>query len=93
MSMRAHSGEPDYRTNYRWGALVLAILFLVLLFRFFLLQIMRGGDYRKDQVRSAQRSERLAARRGKVLDRKGNVLADNVETYDLVMYPGRCERA
>ena len=89
MSMRAHSGEPDYRTNYRWGALVLAILFLVLLFRFFLLQIMRGGDYRKDQVRSAQRSERLAARRGKVLDRKGNVLADNVETYDLVMYPGR----
>jgi penicillin-binding protein 2 len=64
-------------------------LFLTLLFRFFILQIMRGGDYRKDQVRSSQRTERLAARRGKVLDRNGNVLAENVETYDLMLYPAR----
>ena len=92
MSMRQHHSDPDYRTNYRWGALVLAVLFLVLLFRFFLLQIMRGGDYRKDQVRSSQRSERLAARRGKVLDRNGSVLAENVETFDLVLYPGRVKK-
>ena len=68
---------------------VITIFFLGVFYRFFQLQIVRGDEYRHEQVVSLQREERIPARRGLILDRYGQVLARNVQTHDLVMRPLR----
>ncbi len=89
MATRTPAGLVEYRTHYRWAVVAITGLFLALLSRFFLLQIVRGGEYRQDQLSSQQRSERIPAQRGLILDRNGVVLATDVETHDLVMRPLR----
>ncbi|MFT7624213.1 MAG: penicillin-binding protein 2 [Myxococcota bacterium] len=89
MSRRTPAGLIEYRTNYRWTVVVVTVFFLMLFFRFFWLQIVRGDEYREDQVASARRSERIPARRGLIVDRNGVILARDVESHDLIMRPGR----
>ena len=89
MAIRSPFGSIEYRTHYRWAVVLVTVLFLVLLLRFFVLQIVRGGELRQVQQRGASGSERLMARRGLLLDRNGVILARNVETHDLIMFPGR----
>lgn len=87
MSTRSPYGLNEYRINYRWTVVAATLLFLVLFYRFFLLQIVRGGEYRQTQVSSSSSTERLPARRGTIMDRNGVILAHNVPTHDLVMRP------
>ena len=92
MSRRSPASLIEYRTHYRWAVVAITALFLVLFYRFFLLQIVRGDEYRAEQVdekKKRSRHERVPARRGRILDRNGVVLAQNVEGHDLVMYPSR----
>jgi penicillin-binding protein 2 len=90
---RSQHGMPDYRASYRWTMVIITVAFLILLMRFFVLQIARTQEYQQDQQRTKARTERLPARRGLVVDRNGVVLAQNVETHDLVMVPYRVKDA
>jgi len=89
MATRSPFGLIEYRTHYRWAVILVTIFFLTLFFRFVLLQVVRGGEYQKEITTSRQRSERIPAERGLIVDRDGEVLARNVETHDLVMHPHR----
>ncbi len=93
MTQRAPVGLVEYRNHTRWAVVLLTLAFLALLGRFFLLQIMRGGEYRKEHSSIRQRTERIPAPRGTIVDRNGVLLAHNVETHDLVMAPLQVQHA
>jgi len=89
MAVRSPAGLVEYRAQYRWAVIVFTVFFLILLGRFLFLQIVHGDEYRRKQDESRLRTTRVEARRGRILDRNGKVLAFNVETHDLVMMPSQ----
>jgi penicillin-binding protein 2 len=91
MPVRSPAGLVEYRAQYRWAAIVITVFFLVLFARFFLLQIVHGDEFRKHQEDIRHRITRVEARRGRILDRNGKVLAFNVESHDLVMFPSKAK--
>lgn len=69
--------------------IIVVILFISIIFRVFKIQVF---DYKKlkslaDDLWS--RDLEVAADRGKILDRNGEVLADNVTTTSLVLVPNQ----
>lgn len=57
----------------------------VFLFRLFQLQVFHGEEYRQLSQGNFQRRTRLAAPRGRILDRHGRVLADNEPNFQLAL--------
>jgi penicillin-binding protein 2 len=68
---------------------VLILLFLtffgILLGRVFLLQIIKGEDYAESFTMKIKREINIASTRGKIYDRNGEVLADNVLSYSVTI--------
>lgn len=66
---------------------VLAILFVVagiaLAYRCFNLQIVNGEEYLNDFILQIEKTRDLSATRGRILDRNGNVLAENELAYSV----------
>lgn len=50
------------------------------------IQIHRGASYEQDQVRQSVRRVRLPGVRGRMFDSKGNCVADNKASYNIVIY-------
>ncbi len=74
------------------AALVLA-LFLLLAARLFFIQVVRHHEYRGKQMRQVDSKRSIPARRGRILDRKGRVLAFDVVAYDVSVFKSRVRRA
>lgn len=66
--------------------LVLAI-FLVLGFRFYVLQVARHEDYKARAENNRIRDIPILAPRGAILDRNGVVLVDNTPAFNVVVFP------
>lgn len=68
---------------------VLMMLFLaffgVLLGRVFLLQIIRGQEYAESFTLRIKKETTIASTRGKIYDRNGEILADNVLSYSVTI--------
>ncbi len=66
---------------------VLAVIFLflagVLIYRCFDLQIVNGQQYLDDFILKTEKTRTIASTRGRILDRNGVVLADNVLAYSV----------
>ena len=77
------------RASSRFAPTVLffTILFVVLEGRFFYLQILRGEDFRERARISVIARERIPPRRGRIRDRNGKILADNVASFHLTVTP------
>jgi|GEM_PF-29162 len=88
MSFAASNRQSEDRKS-RFGVLVLVItlLFVALMGRFFYLQILRGEQFRERAVKSFIAKERLPARRGLIKDIQGNVLAGNEPAYEVLVTP------
>ena len=67
-------------------------LMLILLRRFFSLQIFRYEKYKHKAEINRIRAVTVNAPRGLILDRKGNILEDNYPTYILTEIPGEIEQ-
>ncbi|MBT3617821.1 MAG: penicillin-binding protein 2 [Candidatus Marinimicrobia bacterium] len=67
------------------------LLMLLLLARFFNIQIMNYDIYRKQADGNRIRGVSLEAPRGLILDRNGSILVDNYPTYVLYCIPGELE--
>jgi len=93
MAVRSPAGLVEYRAQYRWAVIVFTLFFLLLFGRFLFLQIIHGDEYRRRQDESRLRTTRVEARRGRILDRNGKVLAFDVETHDLVLAPSQVKFA
>lgn len=65
--------------------LIFAVLIVVLWLRLFQLQVLQGHRYAQDVVDSRLMVERVAAKRGRILDRHGQPLVDNRAVYDLAV--------
>ncbi|MEC9072769.1 MAG: hypothetical protein VX938_10335, partial [Myxococcota bacterium] len=66
---------------------VFTVLLVALEMRFFYLQILHGEDYRERARISVIDKERIPPRRGRILDRDGRVLAENVAIHTLRLTP------
>jgi penicillin-binding protein 2 len=79
----------EYQTQARLARIVFGVLFLIILGRFFHLQIIQGHEFERlsqiDQIRPA----RIKARRGEVFDRAKRKLAGNMTNHRLFLIPGR----
>lgn len=65
--------------------LAVALLSAVFIVRLFWLQIVRGDAYTQRFEARTSRTISLTGKRGRILDRNGNVLADNKSSYDVTM--------
>lgn len=85
-------GLVEYRTHYLWAVIVATIFALILVGRFFQLQIVRGEEYEKRSRIDHVARERIPARRGLIYDRTGRVLAENVSEHSLSVVPHYLEK-
>ena len=84
-------GLVEYRTHYLWTVIGATIFSLILVFRFFQLQIVRGEEYEKRSRIDTVVRERVPARRGRIFDRTGRILAENVSEHAITVVPDYLE--
>jgi penicillin-binding protein 2 len=78
----------DLRPRAFFLAGILSFFVLLLLVRLWYLQLWKGEEYREFADKNRFKIERLAAPRGQILDRDGQILADNRPRFDVVMTRG-----
>lgn len=81
------SERTEYGVQYRWAVVLSAILSLVLIGRFFQLQVVKGGEYERLAQINYISDERVPARRGIIKDRQGRVVARNIDAHHLTITP------
>ncbi len=77
--------EPDYRKRPLVLALLSAAAALVLIGRLFSLQVLHGAEYTESFEESVTREVPIPAKRGRILDRDGNVLAETKTTQSVMI--------
>ena len=80
-------GLLEYQAQNRWFVMLILLLMGVVMGRFFQLQVLGGKKYEKLAEINQVRRIRLPPRRGVVMDRKGRVLAKNVDLYTVSIVP------
>ena len=66
---------------------LLLIFIIVILFRTFFLQISNFVEFDKASLNNRTYSVPVQPLRGKILDRNGEVISENIATFDLVTIP------
>lgn len=66
-------------------AIAFCVLFAILLQRVFVLQIVNGQQYLDEYKLKIQKTKEVQGTRGRILDRNGNILADNVLAYSVTI--------
>ncbi len=84
------ASQRDVKPRIFWMALVASVAFLVLLFRVYQLQILRGDEYKGRADENFVKELRVPADRGLVVDRNHRVLVDSRPSYDVVLIPYFC---
>jgi penicillin-binding protein 2 len=77
----------EYRAQNRWLVVLIILVNLLILFRFFQLQVLGGKKYEKLAEINQVRRTRIPSRRGEVLDRKGRVIAANIDLTRVAVVP------
>lgn len=70
--------------RYTGLIVIMAIFFSLIILRLFYLQVIKGEDYTDRANTKSIRQVPEAAPRGKILDKNGEVLATNIQSYNLV---------
>jgi penicillin-binding protein 2 len=84
--VRSHGEIPEFRRRYRYLVVVVITAVLILIGRFWQLQIVDGDHYRK-QAKHYLRQLALPPVRGLISDRRGQVLARNRPAFDVYLIP------
>lgn len=81
----------EYLTNHIFSSRIRVVLALmmtfsaILIIRLFILQIVRGADYQANYDLTVEKEETIAATRGNIYDRNGNLLAYNELAYAITI--------
>ena len=71
--------------------LLFGILFSILLYKTYSLQVSSFSDYEIASLKNRTREVLVQPTRGVIYDRKGNILVNNVPSYDLIIKPWKIE--
>ncbi len=80
-------GIEDYRSRYIWLIIGCLSVFLLILARLWFLQVVRGDEYYRASSENIIRDINLPAPRGRILDRRGEILAENRPSFDVFVVP------
>ena len=83
---------PEFRPRARLLATLSAVVFLVLVGRLFLLQIVQGERFTYLSENNRIRLKKIPGTRGMVLDRRGQLLVDSRPSFDLLFVPEDAEK-
>ncbi|ACY18404.1 penicillin-binding protein 2 [Haliangium ochraceum] len=78
---------PELRRRLRWVVLVVLVAIGGLTARLWQLQIVRGDQYYEQTVSNVVQERFLPSIRGKILDRRGEPLADNRPAFNIYVTP------
>jgi penicillin-binding protein 2 len=73
-------------------ATLASILFVVLAFRLWQLQVLASDDYQSSAQATQTRSVKVPAQRGVIYDRNGEVLANNQSGFNVTVVPNAISR-
>ncbi|TKD06311.1 penicillin-binding protein 2 [Polyangium fumosum] len=85
------SDVSEFRRRFRWIALTMVVLQLILIGRLFLLQIIEGDENKAIARENIVRRATLATTRGLIRDRNGKILARSRPSYNLYVVPERID--
>ncbi len=74
-------------------AMIVALVFVVLVFRLWHLQVLTGNEYANTAQETQTRSVKIPAQRGVIYDRDGEVLANNQPGLNVTIVPDSIGRA
>ncbi|TNF36070.1 MAG: penicillin-binding protein 2 [Gammaproteobacteria bacterium] len=80
-----------YRNRVILAALLIALLLLVIISRFFTLQVLQHDVYRTYSERNRVHVQPVPPKRGLIYDRHGRLLAENIPSYALTLTKERVE--
>ncbi len=84
MKKYLNTSDSDWYKQRLTGAIfILFTAFSVLVSRLFFLQVIEGQEFRRLSENNCIRLQNIDAPRGLILDRNGNVMADNRPSFDL----------
>ena len=79
----------EFRQKFKIVFALLLIIFSVLLIRLWYLQVIKGGELKQRSEINSVRFRKITPLRGLIMDRKGNLLVDNLPSFDVVYMPGK----
>lgn len=83
---RTDHGVTD-QSRWRWWFSSMVVVAIIVIARLFELQIVSGDEYRSSAESNRRRIQVIPAPRGSILDRHGNVLAENRPNFVLAIIP------
>jgi penicillin-binding protein 2 len=90
LSLYSGSDNGDsylFETNFKLAKLVILFFFCVLVSRLWYLQIIHGEEFRLFSNQNLLKSSDVFAPRGRVFDREGRVLVENLPAYKAIVTP------
>jgi len=79
----------EFRQKFKIVFALLMVIFFVLLIRLWYLQIIKGGELKQKSEINSVRFRKIKPLRGLIMDRKGQLLVDNLPSFDVVYMPGK----
>lgn len=76
---------PNFRSRPIFLALLSVLMALTLVGRLYYLQIIRGAEFTQSFEESVTRTVSIPAKRGRILDRNGNVIADTQASQNVTI--------
>ncbi|HSD19465.1 MAG TPA: penicillin-binding protein 2 [Anaeromyxobacter sp.] len=77
--------QKDSRPRLAWATGLAVLTFLTLVGRLYVLQILKGDEYKEKAEENFVKEIRQPADRGHVLDRHGRILVDSRPSYDVTL--------
>lgn len=84
------AAQREFRPRVAWATAIVSLVFVVLVGRLYQLQILRGDLYKEKADENFVKEIREPADRGRILDRRGQVLVDSRPSYDVTLTPYFC---
>ncbi|MFH0799694.1 MAG: penicillin-binding protein 2 [Pseudomonadota bacterium] len=77
----------DIEHRFKYATIAALLLFLIVAGRLYYLQIIRGSFYRFFSTENSIKEINIAAVRGMILDRRGQVLVENRPSFNIMVIP------
>jgi penicillin-binding protein 2 len=77
----------EYQERYTYLYSVVILTFLTLFFRLWYLQILKGSEFKRFSEQNQIKEDKIAAPRGMILDRNGEILIDSLPAFSVNLTP------